>query len=123
MKLRYVVLAVWREGMQGQSGYYDVQLNCGHTKRIESKGLIYSLVCLNCPGVGDEAAPESSNARRDSKMNAKKLVAVREFTDKQGVKHKAGDRIEVDEDYGKELIRRGEVKEEPSAEQQPAEQK
>lgn len=76
----------------------------------------------------DEAAPEASNARRDSKMNAKKLVAVREFTDKQGVKHKAGDRIEVDPEYGQELIRRGEVKEEPgaeakSAEQQPAEQK
>jgi hypothetical protein len=71
----------------------------------------------------DEAAPESSNARRDSKMNARKLVAVREFTDKQGQKHKIGDRIEVDPDYGQELIRRGEVKEEPSAEQQPAEQK
>ncbi len=56
-------------------------------------------------------------------MNAKKLVAVREFTDKQGVKHKAGDLIEVDPEYGQELIRRGEVKEEPSAEQQPAEQK
>jgi len=53
-------------------------------------------------------------------MNARKLVAVREFTDKQGQKHKIGDRIEVDPDYGQELIRRGEVKEEPSAEQLPA---
>ena len=56
-------------------------------------------------------------------MNARKLVAVREFTDKQGQKHKIGDRIEVDPEYGQELIRRGEVKEEPSAEQLPAEQK
>ena len=69
---------------------------------------------------GNEAALESSNARRESTMNAKKLVAVREFTDKQGQKHKAGDRIEVDPEYGQELIRRGEVKEDPSAEQLPA---
>ena len=53
-------------------------------------------------------------------MNARKYVVAREFTDKQGQKHKIGDRIEVDPDYGQELIRRGEVKEEPSAEQQPA---
>ena len=78
---------------------------------------------LSASKAGNEAAPESSNARRDSRMNAKKYIAAREFTDKQGVKHKIGDRIEVDPEYGQELVRRGEVKEEPSAEQQPAQEK
>ena len=54
-------------------------------------------------------------------MNARKLVAVREFTDKQGVKHKIGDSIEVDPDYGQELIRRGQLKPEVYPEwEQPA---
>jgi hypothetical protein len=53
-------------------------------------------------------------------MNVRKLVVAREFTDRDGKKHKPGDRLEVDPDYGQELIRRGEVKEDPSAEQQPA---
>jgi hypothetical protein len=42
-------------------------------------------------------------------MSLKKIVVAKEFVDKHGQKRKAGDRIEVDEDYGKELIRKGEA--------------
>lgn len=53
-------------------------------------------------------------------MNAKTLIAAKDFRDKQGREYKAGDRVEVDEDYGQELIRKGEAKEDPQASQQPA---
>ena len=54
-------------------------------------------------------------------MNAKTLIAAKDFRDnKNGRDYKAGDRIEVDEDYGQELIRKGEAKEDPQASQQPA---
>jgi hypothetical protein len=49
-------------------------------------------------------------------MSLKKIVVAKEFTDKHGQKRKPGDRIEVDEDYGKELIRKGEATEPPEAE-------
>jgi hypothetical protein len=35
MKGRIVELAKWREGMQGQDGYYDLLLKCGHTMKCE----------------------------------------------------------------------------------------
>ena len=53
-------------------------------------------------------------------MNTRKLIANRDFRSKDGKDYKAGDRVEVDEDYGQELIRRGEAKEDPQASQQPA---
>lgn len=54
-------------------------------------------------------------------MTAKTLIAAKDFRDKQGREYKAGDRIDqVDEDYGQELIRKGEAKEDPQASQQPA---
>ena len=54
-------------------------------------------------------------------MVAKKtVVVVRPFKDRDGKEHKPGDRIQVDPDYGQEIIRDGSVKEDPSAEQLPA---
>lgn len=52
-------------------------------------------------------------------MNAKKYLVAKAFKDRDGRDHKIGDRIEVDPDYGVELVRRGEVKEDPEASQQP----
>ena len=54
-------------------------------------------------------------------MTAKKTVVVsKDFKDRDGKARKAGERIEVDEDYGQELIRDGSVKDDPQASQQPA---
>ena len=54
-------------------------------------------------------------------MNKKKLIVAREFTDRDGRKHKVGDRIEVDPDYGVEVIRKGDAREDPEASQPIAE--
>lgn len=53
-------------------------------------------------------------------MNVKKYIAARAFKDREGREHKVGDRVEVDPDYGVELIRKGDVKEDPEATQLPA---
>ena len=54
-------------------------------------------------------------------MIAKKtVVVVRPFKDRDGRDHKIGDKIQVDPDYGVEIIRDGNGKEDPSAEQLPA---
>jgi hypothetical protein len=42
--------------------------------------------------------------------NKKAVIVARAFKDKEGKDHKPGDRIEVDPDYGQELIRRGEAR-------------
>ncbi len=41
----------------------------------------------------------------------KTVVVVRPFKDRDGKDHKPGERIEVDPDYGQEIIRDGSVKE------------
>jgi hypothetical protein len=99
----------------------------GDTTEPETEPLsVYDSVSAIIPDfdaakAGDDAAPKSSNARRDSKMTAKTLIAAKDFRDnKNGRDYKAGDRVEVDEDYGQELIRKGEAKEDPQASQQPA---
>jgi len=54
-------------------------------------------------------------------MIAKKTVIVaKPFKDRDGKEHKLGEKIQVDEDYGKELVRDGSVRDDPSAEQLPA---
>jgi hypothetical protein len=53
----------------------------------------------------------------------KKLVAARAFKDKNGKDYKPGDKIEVDEAYGQELVQRGDAKDEGQASQQPADKK
>lgn len=47
-----------------------------------------------------------------------KLIANRDFTDKQGKTHKAGDRLELDEKDAQEVIQRGEAKEDHQSSQQ-----
>jgi hypothetical protein len=45
-------------------------------------------------------------------MIAKKtVVVIKPFRDRDGKEHKVGERIEVDPDYGQEIIRDGSVKE------------
>jgi hypothetical protein len=48
MKGRIVELAKWREGMQGQDGYYDLLLKCGHTMKCEMKELCCFMYCPEC---------------------------------------------------------------------------
>jgi len=60
MKLRQVVLAEWQEGMQGQDGYYDVRLKCGHTIRCEISQLDSYMCCFEC-----EARRQSLLLRND----------------------------------------------------------
>ena len=62
-----------------------------------------------------------SNRREDSyPMIAKKtVIATRDFKDRDGKDRKAGERVQVDEDYGQELVRNGQAKDDPQAEQQP----
>lgn len=56
-------------------------------------------------------------------MKTRKLVAARDFRDAKNERdYKAGDRIEVDDDYGQELIRQGQAKDDSQATQQPAQQ-
>ena len=53
-------------------------------------------------------------------MIAKKtVIATRDFKDRDGKDRKAGERVQVDEDYGQELVRNGQAKDDPQAEQQP----
>ena len=52
--------------------------------------------------------------------STRRIIALKDFTDKHGRPHKKGDRIEVDPEYGQEVIRRGEAQEDSSAEQLPA---
>ena len=56
-------------------------------------------------------------------MKRKTLIASKDFKSKDGKDYKKGDRVEVDEDYGQELIRRGEAADDPQASQQPAQRK
>jgi hypothetical protein len=45
---RYVVLARFIEGAQGQDGYYAVTLSCGHTMRCSLTFLRASILCTKC---------------------------------------------------------------------------
>lgn len=45
---RYVFEAHWHEGSQGNSGWYDVQLNCGHRMKCSSSHLSAAMLCLEC---------------------------------------------------------------------------
>ena len=47
-----------------------------------------------------------------------KLIANRDFTDKNGQKHKAGDKLELDQQDAQEVIQRGEAKEDHQSSQQ-----
>ena len=46
--LRLVRVAIWHEGMQGQSGWYALKLSCGHDSHCSLGMLRASLICLEC---------------------------------------------------------------------------
>ena len=45
---RQLFRAEWHEGEQGQAGYYDVDLSCGHSFRVTWLGLQTRMMCLEC---------------------------------------------------------------------------
>ena len=46
--IRYVKVAVWREGAQGGSGWYDLELSCGHRMSCSTGMLTAALMCIVC---------------------------------------------------------------------------
>ena len=45
---RRVLKAEWIDGAQGESGYYDVELSCGHRLGVSQIELRARVLCLTC---------------------------------------------------------------------------